>query len=509
MTSLPRRFTRNALSNYAGLFVSLVVTVGVTPIMIRGLGKEGYGVWGLATSVVQYFGLLQFGFGSASVRYVAAYHERGETDRLLRVIATSAYALMIPGAFVLLLSPGLAFLFPQVFHVPHSLVAPAMILVTLAAIDLGCSIPSDTFGATLIGLQRYDLLNLTVAGTSLAQAAAWAAVIAFGGGLVGLGLALLGFSLAGQLSRYLFARRIVGTKLLRRRYFERGLVDPLLRMSGWIAVLELADVVNAEIGAIIVGIIDGVSQAAVYLVGQKLANLIGSFTTPVQVMFYPHAAQLSAAGDQEGLRRSALAGTRISLAIAMPMMMILVVLAKPAVRAWAGPGYSSAAVVIVCLGAATVVNMLARTLVDILRGLGNVRAPAIFAVLITGLNLPLSVVLALAIGFQGVALATLITEVIVSFGLSIPYSCRHLQVSIAELLRVALRPNLLPSLAAVAVGLVLVHVGLSGLAAVTGAGAAMLLTYAAVLFLTGLSSTERRIVRDRLAASRLRRVQAS
>lgn len=245
------------------------------------------------------------------------------------------------------------------------------------------------------------------------------------------------------------------------------------------------------------------------MVGQKLANLVSSFTTPVQVMFYPHAARLGAAGDHEGLRKSVFTGTRISLSVAMPMMMVLVVLAQPALPAWAGPGYSSAAPVIVFLGGATLVNLMVRTLVDVLRGIGNVKAPALFGIISTGLNLPLTIVLGLTIGFQGVALATLIAEVVVGFGLSMPYACRHTQVSMAELLLVALGAQLLPSLAAVGVGLMLVHVGINGVVEVIGAGAIMLLAYAGVLSLTGLSAAERRIVFERRAPSRLRRMHAS
>jgi O-antigen/teichoic acid export membrane protein len=82
MTSLPRRFTRNALSNYAGVMVSLVLAVVVTPIMIRGLGKEGFGVWGLATTVVQYLGLLQLGFGNQAAVYLGRAEARQPRQQL-------------------------------------------------------------------------------------------------------------------------------------------------------------------------------------------------------------------------------------------------------------------------------------------------------------------------------------------------------------------------------------------------------------------------------------------
>ncbi len=501
-TSLPRHFGRNALSNYAGVGVSLILALGLTPIMVRGLGPEGYGVWGLATSAIQYFGLLQLGFGGAVVRYVAAEHERRDTRRLRSVVATAAFSLMVPAAFLLLISPGLAFLFPRIFDIPDSLVVPAMVVVVLMTIDLACSLPSDTFGTTLIGLQRYDLLNLTVAGTSLAQAVAWIVVIALGGGLIPLGVCLLGFSLIGQFSRYLLARRILGANVLKRRYFDRKLVWPLLSMSGWLAVHEVAATVIGQIDGSVVGIIAGVPQAAVYIVGLKLANLTSSLTSAVQAIFYPEASRLAAAGDHEGLRRTVFTGTRMSMAVAVPISVMLAVLAKPALDAWVGPGYSSAAVVVVYLSGGVVVTSMVGTIVAVLNGMGNVKLPAIFAVVEAGLNLPLSIALGLTIGFQGVALATLIAAFIVIFGLTLPYCCRVAQISMMDLISVVARAHLPPAIAAGCVGLLLVHGGVSGLLQVAAAGAAMLVTYATVLFVTGLSSAERSFVFDRVLPGR-------
>jgi O-antigen/teichoic acid export membrane protein len=369
-------------------------------------------------------------------------------------------------------------------------------------IDLACSLPSDTFGTTLIGLQRYDLLNLTVAGTSLAQAVAWIVVIALGGGLIPLGVCLLGFSLIGQFSRYLLARRILGANVLKRRYFDRKLVWPLLSMSGWLAVHEVAATVIGQIDGSVVGIIAGVPQAAVYIVGLKLANLTSSLTSAVQAIFYPEASRLAAAGDHEGLRRTVFTGTRMSMAVAVPISVMLAVLAKPALDAWVGPGYSSAAVVVVYLSGGVVVTSMVGTIVAVLNGMGNVKLPAIFAVVEAGLNLPLSIALGLTIGFQGVALATLIAAFIVIFGLTLPYCCRVAQISMMDLISVVARAHLPPAIAAGCVGLLLVHGGVSGLLQVAAAGAAMLVTYATVLFVTGLSSAERSFVFDRVLPGR-------
>ena len=68
MSTLPTRFRRNALANYANSFVTLALALIVTPILVRGLGKEAYGTWVLVTSLVLYFDLLKFGFSKAAIK---------------------------------------------------------------------------------------------------------------------------------------------------------------------------------------------------------------------------------------------------------------------------------------------------------------------------------------------------------------------------------------------------------------------------------------------------------
>lgn len=492
MSSLPQRFTSNALANYLSAFASLLLAVLVTPIMVRGLGKDAYGVWGLATSTVLYFDLLKFGFGRATVKYVAAAKATGDVEGLRKAVATATWSLMVPGAFVLLMSPVLGFLFPVIFDVPQDLVTPAIVIVILSCVDMALAIPSDTFGGTLIGLQRYDLLNLTLIGTAVAQAAAWTVVIALGGGLIAIGIATLAFSLVGQASRYVMARRLTRTELLRPSFFERALVKPLLSMSGWIAVNDISDTVIARIDAVVVGIIGGVGQAAVYLVGQKLSQLAARFTSPVSALFYPHASELHAIDDREALRATVFTGTRISIAVAAPLMLVLAVLAEPALEAWVGPGFSGAAPVVIFLSATLVVSMFAKTVIYVLRGMGDVRVPALFAMSEALVNLPLSIVLGLSMGYKGVALATLIATTASQIGLMLPYGCRRLQISPFALVWAALRGNLPAALAATAVGLLLHQQGIHGLLAVLGAGALMLAVYVVVLFATGLTGDERR-----------------
>ena len=50
----------------------------VTPIVVRSLGIERYGIWSFLNGLLAYSELLYFGLGSALVKYAAQYRARDD-----------------------------------------------------------------------------------------------------------------------------------------------------------------------------------------------------------------------------------------------------------------------------------------------------------------------------------------------------------------------------------------------------------------------------------------------
>ncbi|MGZ4400051.1 MAG: lipopolysaccharide biosynthesis protein [Gaiellaceae bacterium] len=501
-SGLPRRFKRSALSNYANAVVSLVLAILVTPLLVRGLGKEAYGTWAIVTSSVVYFNLLQFGLGRATIKFVAGAQAVGDLGRVRRIVSTSIAALSIPGCLLVLLSPLLAFAIPELFHLKGELRTAAMVVTVLSAIDLAVAIPADTLGATLAGFQRYELLNATVVATALAQAAAWAAIIGLGGGLIGIGVATVSFSLASQVVRYLLVGHLVGGPPFRRRQIDRSLLRPILTFSGWIAVADLSATIISKVDVFVVGLVVGVPQAAVYAVGQKLAVMTSRFTDPVVTMFYPHAAELAALQDREGLRATVRTGLRLSTAISLPLTVMLCVLARPAIRVWVGNGYGGAAWVVVFLSLSAFAFSIDRIAVYVLRGLGEVKLPAILGGIEAALNLGLSVGLGLTIGLVGVAVGTLAAHVATSFCVALPYIFRRVEISLRSVVWMLVRGYSVPAAVELLVGLVLLHLGVHGFLKLAGAGTAMFLAFVLAALVFAVSRSERQRLLGRVLQRR-------
>ena len=491
LPGLPARFRRNVFSNYATTASTVIVNIVAIPLLARGLGDTRFGIWVLVGSVLLYLELLEFGFGTATVKCVAESYAKGDTERVRRTLATSFWVLSVPGLTALAIGAVAAGVFPTVFDIPPEAVGETRVLLLLLAFNTAVSIPSDTFGGAMIALQRYDLLNATLVVVSLIQLVAWAIVLHFGGSLVALAVPTLAVGLGGQLARYLIVRQLLSGASLSPKYFDRTLVRSFSSLSVWFSLREIAQVVTHRLDTVVVGALIGVPAAAIYAVGQKLAFLVDRLIQPATSTFFPHAATLAEKGDDDGLRASVTTSTRITFAITAPLCLILVLLAKPLLRSWVGEDYVEAAAVVRYLAAAILVKAFTRPGLMTLWGTGRVRTSALLLVGEGVLNLGISVILVRGVGIEGVAIGTLTAALVIELGILLPYVCRALRLPLWPYLAAIARAHLPATTASAMLGWVIVSRGISG-PIESGLAAALIgITYLGVFAATGLTREER------------------
>lgn len=490
--SLPARYFQGTASNYVYNAVSLIVAVALTPVLVRALGQEGYGIWVLASSLILYLDLFQFGFAQSTITYFARAKANDDTGAIRRITTTAFLVLAGAGLLAFLLAVVLALVLPGILDLTGSSASDMRTVMIVSAAAFSLSIPSDTFGGILSGLQRYDLLFASLSLTIVAQAMGNVLVIWSGGGLIGLAIISGIVAVGGQLSRVWLAKRLVGDLRIRTTHFDRTLIRPLASLSFWFSVRDVAIVLVERIDTVVVGFVVGVPAAAVYSVGQRLVLFIGRLVRPLSWALLPFAAELSELGDETRTRQSVLTGTRLSMLVALPLCLTMALFASPVLHAWVGDGYDDAVLVVVYLSIAEVLSALLESSSSVLRGRAEAKPVALVAVGEAGLNLVLSLVLGSVMGVEGVALATLIARATVQIGMFLPYSLRRLDIRVGDLGRAAVLGQLIPLAVAAVVGLAARSWAESGevIRLAAGAGATMA-TFVVIVLFSGFSSYER------------------
>ena len=498
---LPTRFGRNVVMNYLAVGVSAAATVIVTPILLRELGPLAFGIWALASSLVSYLELFEFGFGPATAKLVAEDAYRS-SDRVSVTLSTSFFVLCGFGIVALAVGGVVAVGAPSWFDAPDALRAPTMIAIGVLALSLAVSIPGDTFGGALGGYQRYDLRSLTNITHTVLWVFASIAVLNAGGGLVPLAMVSAAIGLALQPVRWVLLRRIDRGLRLSPRLVDRSRLRSVANLSGWLFVGKLGVFTSYRIDAVVVGAVLGVKAVAVFVIGSRLAKLAERALTQMSTVFVPHASALSTEGNTSELRRLLLDGTRATMIIVVPLSVVMALLAHPIVELWVGPEYDEAARVLVVFCLYTIVHGFVDTSGTVAIGSGRARHWALATAGESVVNVTLSIALALTVGLIGVALGTLIATAAVLVPALLLVTCRATGLPVRHLLREAILPHLLPcGVTAAAVYPLRSWAGsnLGALLATVVVGAAVYLT---VYWFTGASDWERARLRHLVSSIR-------
>jgi O-antigen/teichoic acid export membrane protein len=228
-----------------------------------------------------------------------------------------------------------------------------------------------------------------------------------------------------------------------------------------------------------------------FALAQRLAESVFLLANQFLKVLLPVAAGFDPARDAARLRSLFLTGTRLGLVLALPVALIVGILAPALLTAWVGREYAEHAPLVAILAAAFVVDAVTWPAGSVLVGIGRQRPLAWMAAANGAGNVVLSIALVKPFGLTGVAIGTLVPNVCEGLLLAVPYAMRTIGVTARQLLRTSLLPHLVPS-AVVAASLMLARVTVDPAAlALAGVALAAAAVYPLLYLALGGATTER------------------
>ena len=184
----------NTLWTWASVAANVSVAVFVSPLIIRRLGDEAYGLWALVFSISEYYTLVDMGIKSAVVKYVAEHWALGEAEELNRTVNTGFVYLAATAGCMLLLTLVIAPLSPGFFVIAPNMQATFVYMGLAMGATWAVSIVFLCFSSCLEAVQRFDISNRILIASNVTRA------------IVVLGLLRLGFGLPAVVTAAVAAR---------------------------------------------------------------------------------------------------------------------------------------------------------------------------------------------------------------------------------------------------------------------------------------------------------------
>lgn len=146
---------------YIGLIIGVLTYFLVTPVAIKCLGVNEFGIYNLVYTIVSYFTVLDFGLGNAIIRYTAKYRALNDKNRVNQ--NTGLFLIIYSILAIISLIIGIALIknLTSIFVALNSQeIVKVEKMMNIALVNIAISFPLSVFLAILKGFEKFILAEV-------------------------------------------------------------------------------------------------------------------------------------------------------------------------------------------------------------------------------------------------------------------------------------------------------------------------------------------------------------
>ena len=437
-------------------FIQAIVRIGLSffsvPLILKAVGKEGYGILILGANALLWSGIGNLGVSTAAIREFGALHSRGDTEEANRVFSTSVFFLVLLGIVLVFLV--LKAMKAGIFSSILKTTTPQVDLLVFTGIVLGVlTIISQSVGGVLVALNRvgtYKMLAIT------------ADVVFFIGLVIYLYTAdvqlvkilffFTGAAILGNLLAFAHVNRCCPGISLNFHLISIRIFRELLFPSAGYLLLNITFIVIFYVDSLVITRFLGLDQVGPYDLMFKIYGVVKLVSASICFSLFPVSASLQATNDKTTLREIYFMSSQAIIFLVMPIIVIFALFGENIIGFWAGREMFAGHVTKWGFVAMCLVSSILKPAVSIIQGAGLHQRLALMSVLEAGLNLALSIILVQLIGLPGVIFATVLASVATTFWFSLFQIGDFTETRVWEMGKKIIFPVVLPATIAFAGG---------------------------------------------------------
>lgn len=336
-----------AIISYVSIGVNLLIGLLYTPWMIHSIGKESYGLYVLATSVISLF-VFDFGLGSAVTRFVSRYLAEKRIDKVNNFMGLVVKLYMGIDIFFFLVLLSVFFFIPTIYQelTPDEIEKFKIVYAIAASYSIISFpfIPADgiiTAHEKFVQLKLSDLFNKVFIVITMAMCL-----------LAGYGLYAL--VMVNAISGVLTI--LIKLAIIKRhtdvvpnvQYSNKEEFRHIAGYSGWVTVTALAQRLIFNIAPTILGMVSGSAEIALFGIAATFEAYVFTFANALNGLFLPSVTKITMDKDGDVLPLMVRVG-RIQIFIIGLIVLGFIGVGRDFINLWIGPDFSDAYTCVVLL----------------------------------------------------------------------------------------------------------------------------------------------------------------
>lgn len=399
-------------------FSTLILSIGVnliyTPILLNKLGASEHGIFSLVNTIVSYFVILDFGFGTAIVRFSMKYINEKNNKMESKLLGMFFVVYSIMALIILLSGVILVFSIESIFGKSMTINELSMMrnLTILGIINIALSFIFKVFNSSIQAHQKFLIFKVLGFFRQVINPLIFIGLLFFGQKATGIIVATLLLTTIYSLCEYIYFKVKLNIKL-DFKFKELKIFKAVVVFSFFIFLNIIVDKVNWSVSSVLLGVYIGAGAVSIYAIAAQINTMFISFSTAVTGIFLPEVSLMEERGESsESFSNLFIKVSRIQIYLIGLLLTGIIMFGKEFILLWVGEFYIESYWILVILTASVAIPLTQNIGISILQAkhLHKFRSIAYIAMLI--LNILISIFLIKQFGVSGAGIGTGIAFII-------------------------------------------------------------------------------------------------
>ncbi len=330
---------RNVLWNAGAEIAPLLIALVATPMLLRRLGTDRFGVLALAWTAFGFFGFLDLGLLSAIIKLASDRLGRGKEHEIPALLRTGQLMLTALGIFAtILLLTTCHLLVHKYFKVPPALQAETQHAFYLMALSLPLVLGSRAYWGILASYQRFDRIAVIQSCKAVFLSLAPVSVTAVSNSLATIFAVLLAGHLCFWMVYCAVTWRILPSPRTSLR-IDRACARELVGFGRYTAASSALNLLMSTFDRSALGMLVSLDAVAYYAAPQRIVARIRIIPHFFSGVLFPAFTESLAAGSE----RTALLfdrGVKCLIIVLIPATLFAVTFAPELLSVWLGTEFA-------------------------------------------------------------------------------------------------------------------------------------------------------------------------
>lgn len=390
-----------------------------TPIMLRMLGQAEYGLYTLANSTVSLLSLLSLGFSGCYLYFYNKALNSEDKEEMKRFNGMFLCIFLVISIVCLICGSVLVFNLELFFGNGLTVqeYAKGRILVIFMIVNMAVNFPISVFSGNIEAKERFIFPNGYNLLSNIIALVCNISVLVIGWGAIGLVAVALIFSI---LKFVVYA--VYAIKKLKMSFkftgFRLEMLKNMFSFTFFIFINQIINQINGQLDKILLGRFCGTTVVAVYGIGSTINCYYQQFGGNIATVFGPQINRIATQKNRTEKEKNKeltdvfIKVSRIQIIVLMVVLTGFIIFGKEFVYLWAGDGYDEAYYIAAGLMVAGSMSYFQSIGLSIQRAKFKHQDRAIVYLILSIVNVIISIPLLMKYGALGAAIGTMIVWVI-------------------------------------------------------------------------------------------------